>query len=250
MAQPHMAQPPAPQQPARQKSFLRDTLEIVFLALVLYVVIQYAVQTVHVLGSSMYATLHDNDLLVASKISYKLHQPQRGDIIVFKPPDEASRDFIKRIIALPGERVHIANSVVYINGRVLHEPYLPEPWIVNSNWPASGQDQLIPPNQYFVLGDNRNHSSDSRSFGPVDLDAILGKAEIRIWPLGQVGFLGAKPTLAAGRWSVQRTLVLVKPDGVQRGLVGAIIARLEGRGLKLIGLKMMRITKDVASRHY
>jgi hypothetical protein len=71
MAQPHMAQPTAPSQPARQKSFLRDTLEIVFLALVLYVVIQYAVQTVHVLGSSMYSTLHDNDLLVASKISYK-----------------------------------------------------------------------------------------------------------------------------------------------------------------------------------
>src|SRR5438034_9082902 len=117
MAQPHMAQPPAPQQPARQKSFLRDTLEIVFLALVLYVVIQYAVQTVHVLGSSMYSTLHDNDLLVASKISYKLHPPQRGDIIVFKPPDEASRDFIKRVIALPGERIRIAKSVVYITAR-------------------------------------------------------------------------------------------------------------------------------------
>jgi len=184
-----MAQPPAPAQSARQKSFLRDTLEIVFLALVLYVVIQYAVQTVHVLGSSMYSTLHDNDLLVASKISYKLHQPQRGDIVVFKP----------RIIALPGERVHIKDSVVYINGQVLQEPYLPEKWTYNNQWPASGQDQLIPPNQYFVLGDNRNHSSDSRSFGPVDLDAILGKAEIRIWPLGQVGFLGAKPTLAAGR---------------------------------------------------
>jgi signal peptidase I len=198
MAQSQMAQPPAPAQAPRQKSFLRDTLEIVFLALVLYVVIQYAVQTVHVLGSSMYATLHDNDLLVASKISYKLHPPQRGDIIVFKPPDEASRDFIKRIIGLPGERVHITNSVVYINGQVLHEPYLPEKWTYNSNWPASGQDQLIPPDQYFVLGDNRNHSSDSRTFNTITLDSILGKAEIRIWPLSQVGFLGSKPTLAAG----------------------------------------------------
>src|SRR3981081_334253 len=198
MAQPQMAQPPASAQPPRQKSFLRDTLEIVFLALVLYVVIQYAVQTVHVLGSSMYSTLHDNDLLVASKISYKLHQPQRGDIIVFQPPATAKHHFIKRIIALPGERVHITNSVVYINGQVLHEPYLPEKWTYNNNWPASGQDQLIPPDQYFVMGDNRKHSSDSRSFGPVDRDAILGKAEIRIWPLGQLGFLGAKPTLAAG----------------------------------------------------
>jgi len=199
MAQSQMAQPPAPASSPRQKSFLRDTLEIVFLALVLYVVIQYAVQTVHVLGSSMYATLHDNDLLVASKISYKLHPPQRGDIVVFKPPDEASRDFIKRIIALPGERIHIAKSVIYINGQVLREPYLPEKWTYNNNWPASGQDQLIPPDEYFVMGDNRNHSSDSRTFGPIELDSILGKAEIRIWPLGEVGFLGAKPTLAAGQ---------------------------------------------------
>ena len=195
MAQSQMAQPPAPTESPRQKSFIRDTLEIVFLALVLYVVIQYAVQTVHVLGSSMLYTLHDNDLLVASKISYKLHAPQRGDIIVFKPPDEASRDFIKRIIALPGERVRIVNSVVYINDQVLHEPYLPEKWTYNNNWPPSGQDQIILPDQYFVMGDNRNHSSDSRTFGPITLDSILGKAEVRIWPLDALGFLDRKPTL-------------------------------------------------------
>jgi signal peptidase I len=198
MAQSQMAQPPAPTDQPRQKSFVRDTLEIIFLALVLYVVIQYAVQTVHVLGSSMYPTLHDNDLLVASKISYKLHNPQRGDIIVFKPPDEASRDFIKRIIALPGERLRIVNSVVYINGQVLHEPYLPEKWTYNNNWPATGQEQIIPPDEYFVMGDNRNHSSDSRTFGPIALDAILGKAEVRIWPLNTTGFLQGKPTLAPG----------------------------------------------------
>jgi signal peptidase I len=198
MAQSQMAQPPAPTDQPRQKSFVRDTLEIIFLALVLYVVIQYAVQTVHVLGSSMYPTLHDNDLLVASKISYKLHNPQRGDIIVFKPPDEASRDFIKRIIALPGERLRIVNSVVYVNGQVLREPYLPEKWTYNNNWPATGQEQIIPPDEYFVMGDNRNHSSDSRTFGPIALDAILGKAEVRIWPLNTTGFLQGKPTLAAG----------------------------------------------------
>ena len=198
MAQSQMAQPPAPTEQPRQKSFVRDTLEIVFLALVLYVVIQYAVQTVHVLGSSMYPTLHDNDLLVASKISYKLHNPQRGDIIVFKPPDEASRDFIKRIIALPGEHLRIVNSVIYINGQVLHESYLPEKWTYNNNWPATGEAMVIPPGEYFVMGDNRNHSSDSRTFGPIALEAILGKAEVRIWPLNQTGLLQGKPTLAAG----------------------------------------------------
>src|SRR5438309_4551205 len=135
MAQSQMAQPPAPAQAPRQKSFLRDTLEIVFLALVLYVVIQYAVQTVHVLGSSMYGTLHDNDLLVASKISYRLHDPQRGDIIVFKPPNEETRDFIKRVIAIPGDRLRISQGVVYINGGILQEPYLPEKWTYNNSWP-------------------------------------------------------------------------------------------------------------------
>jgi len=199
MAQSQAAPPPAPGQAPHQKSFLRDTLEIVFLALVLYVVIQYAVQTVHVLGSSMSLTLHDNDLLVASKISYKIHDPQRGDIIVFKPPNEDSRDFIKRVIALPGDKIRITNSVVYINGQVLHEPYLPEKWTYNNNWPADGQDKLVPADQYFVMGDNRNHSSDSRSFGFVERDAILGKAEVRIWPLGQVGFLTSKPSLSSGQ---------------------------------------------------
>jgi signal peptidase I len=196
MAQSQTAPPAAPGQAPHQKSFLRDTLEIVFLALVLYVVIQYAVQTVHVLGSSMSQTLSDNDLLVASKISYKIHDPQRGDIIVFKPPNGDNRDFIKRVIALPGDKIRVTNSVVYINGQVLHEPYLPEKWTYNNNWPADGQDKLVPADQYFVMGDNRNHSSDSRSFGFVERDAILGKAEVRIWPLGQVGFLTSKPSLS------------------------------------------------------
>jgi signal peptidase I len=199
MAQSQTAPPPAPGTAAHQKSFLRDTLEIVFLALVLYVVIQYAVQTVHVLGSSMSLTLHDNDLLVASKISYKIHDPQRGDIIVFQPPNGDSRDFIKRVIALPGDKIRITNSVVYINGQVLHEPYLPERWTYNNNWPADGQDKLVPADQYFVMGDNRNHSSDSRSFGFVERDGILGKAEVRIWPLAQVGFITSKPSLASGQ---------------------------------------------------
>ena len=194
-----MAQPVTPQSSTpRQKSFFRDTLEIVFLALALYLVIQYAVQTVHVLGSSMYATLYNNDLLVASKISYKLHQPQRGDIIIFKPPDPDVRDFIKRVIAVPGDRLRIDHGTVYINGEVLEEPYLPEKWTYNNSWPATGQDYVVPPDHYFVMGDNRNHSSDSRVFGAIDASSILGKAEVRIWPLNEFGLLTTKPTLNAG----------------------------------------------------
>jgi signal peptidase I len=194
VAQPGATRPAA----ARQKSFFRDTLEIVFLALALYLVIQYAVQTVHVLGSSMYATLSNNDLLVASKITYKLHPPQRGDIVIFKPPDPDVRDFIKRVIAVPGDRLRIDHGVVYINGEVLQEPYLPEKWTFNNTWPATGQDYVLPPDHYFVMGDNRNHSSDSRVFGPIDASSILGKAEIRIWPLNEFGLLTSRPTLTSG----------------------------------------------------
>jgi signal peptidase I len=183
--------------PAQQKSFFRDTLEIVFLALALYLVIQYAVQTVHVLGTSMFGTLHDQDLLVASKISYKLHAPQRGDIIIFKPPNDDARDFIKRVIALPGDRLRIDKATVYINGEVLKEPYLPERWTLNNTWPTDGREVIVPPDHYFVLGDNRNHSSDSRTFGYIDINEILGKAEVRIWPIADAGLLNSHPTLAA-----------------------------------------------------
>jgi signal peptidase I len=193
MAQPAVSSPP----PAQQKSFFRDTLEIVFLALALYLVIQYAVQTVHVLGTSMYGTLHDQDLLVASKISYKLHAPQRGDIIIFKPPNDDARDFIKRVIALPGDRLRIDKATVYINGEVLKEPYLPERWTLNNTWPTDGREVIVPPDHYFVLGDNRNHSSDSRTFGYIDINEILGKAEVRIWPIADAGLLNSHPTLAA-----------------------------------------------------
>ena len=193
MAQPAVSSPP----PAQQKSFFRDTLEIVFLALALYLVIQYAVQTVHVLGTSMFGTLHDQDLLVASKISYKLHAPQRGDIIIFKPPNDDARDFIKRVIAVPGDRLRIDKGTVYINGEVLKEPYLPERWTLNNTWPTDGREVIVPPDHYFVLGDNRNHSSDSRTFGYIDINEILGKAEVRIWPIADAGLLNSHPTLAA-----------------------------------------------------
>jgi len=181
MSQP-MTQPPAAGQAPHQKSFLRDTLEIVFLALVLYVVIQYAVQTVHVLGSSMSLTLHDNDLLVASKISYKLHPPQRGDIIVFKPPNEDSRDFIKRVIGLPGDKVAVHNDFVYINGKRLTEPYIDVFHRPTYVWPPQGGSATVPPSDFFVLGDNRNNSQDSHLWRWLPKKYIIGKAWVSYWP--------------------------------------------------------------------
>src|SRR4029077_9643932 len=106
-------------------SLLRELAEVIVLAVILYFGISFAVQTVHVEGLSMFATLEDNDYLIADKIDYRLHPPERGDIIILRPPTDDSKDFIKRIIALPGERLLIRDAIVYINGHRLPEPPLP-----------------------------------------------------------------------------------------------------------------------------
>jgi signal peptidase I len=172
-------------------SLLREILEVGILAAILYVGISFAVQAVHVEGLSMFATLDDQDYLIANKIDYRLHAPQRGDIIILRPPNNNSQDFIKRIIALPGERLLIRDGIVYINGRKLDEPYLPEAWTTLNNY-GGDSGTVIPPNEYFVMGDNRNKSQDSRSFGPITRDRIDGKAWFRIWPLDHFGNIYAQ----------------------------------------------------------
>src|SRR6266705_3423480 len=116
-------------------SLLREIAEVVVLAVILYFGISFAIQAVHVEGLSMFATLDNDDYLIANKIDYRLHAPQRGDIIILRPPTNNSTDFIKRIIGLPGERILIRSGYVYINGHRLDEPYLPEEWTTDANWP-------------------------------------------------------------------------------------------------------------------
>jgi len=200
----------APQQPAvaapqprasTASSLLRELAEVVVLAIILYFGISFAVQTVHVEGLSMFATLDDNNYLIADKIAYRLHAPQRGDIIILRPPTDDSKDFIKRVIALPGERLLIRDGQVFINGHRLNEPYLPENWTSQANW-GGDTGMVIPPNQYFVMGDNRNRSQDSRTFGPIGRDRIDGRAWFRIWPLNNFGNIYSKmPTLETGTGS-------------------------------------------------
>src|ERR1700732_3176630 len=145
----------APARPSTASSLLREVAEVVVLAIILYFGISFAVQAVHVEGLSMYATLDDNDYLIANKIDYRLHAPQRGDIIILRPPTDNSKDFIKRVIALPCERLLLRDGVGYINGHKLDEPYLPEAWTTFNNYPNDGTDgRVMRSNEYFVMGDN------------------------------------------------------------------------------------------------
>lgn len=192
-AQHEQAAGAAPQESSSGSSLLREVVEVLVLALILYFGISFAVQAVHVEGISMFATLDDQDYLIANKIDYRLHAPQRGDIVILRPPTSNSTDFIKRIIGLPGERILIRSGVTYINGHRLDEPYLPEAWTIDASWPDnSSTGTLLGPDQYFVMGDNRNRSQDSRFFGPISRDRIDGKAWFRIWPLDHFGNIYAQ----------------------------------------------------------
>jgi signal peptidase I len=152
----------------------------------------------------MYPSLHDGDLLIASKLDYRLHPIERGDIVILKDPLDPSRDFIKRVVGLPGDRIRIHDHRVLVNGEALREPYLQAPWVNTGDWPGPGPDdsRVVPASSYFVLGDNRDNSSDSRVFNSVRQDAIDGKAVVRFWPFQRVEVFSVRPTLTpagAGR---------------------------------------------------
>jgi signal peptidase I len=186
------------------RGILFEIAEVAVLALGLYIVINFAIQTVHVIGLSMYPTVEDQDYLIATKIDYRLHPPQRGDIIIMRDPYDPSRDFIKRVIGVPGDHILIRGGQVYINGHLLRENYInpAEPWTQNADWPLgqSGDTDgvLLRSDEYFVMGDNRNHSSDSRFFGPIHRDQVQARAWLRVLPLTKLGPIDrAKPQLTA-----------------------------------------------------
>lgn len=168
-------------------ALLFEILETIVVAMAIFVVLYYfLVQPHQVTGNSMLPTFKDKDYILTDKVRYRFSQPQRGDIVVFKSPNNPSKDFIKRIIALPRERVEINQGYVYINGEVLYEAYLPANFrTTGKDFFPDGEEVIVPLSEYFVLGDNRSHSSDSREFGTISKEAIIGRAWLRYWPLNK-----------------------------------------------------------------
>jgi len=165
------------------KKFLREIIGTVVLAIVVFVVLQITFQTFIVVGSSMEPNFHWTQRLVINKASYHFHAPERGDVIVFHPVESRRVDYIKRVIALPGDTIEIKEGVVHINDTPLDEPYIKEP--AHGDFPYD----KIPDEHYFVLGDNRNNSNDSRNGWTVPRQNIIGKAWLSIWPPDRWGFV-------------------------------------------------------------
>ena len=156
--------------------FFLDVLETLLLSAALFLAINALSARVRVDGFSMKPTLQDGEFVLVNRLAYRMGQPQRGDIIVFHfPLDPASQDLIKRVIGLSGDHVVVRNGVVTVNGQPLREPYIAAAPLYSGEW-------LIPDGELFVLGDNRNDSSDSHSWGMLPYKEIVGKAIFIYWP--------------------------------------------------------------------
>ncbi len=158
------------------KAFFRELIITAVLALSIFFLLRFTIDTVIILGISMEPSFHTGQRILVSKVAYRIHEPERGDVIVFKPSNDEKSEFIKRIIALPSDTVEVKDGAVYVNGIELKEPYIKSP----PGYPLT--KQKIPANNYFVLGDNRNRSNDSHNGWVVPRQNIHGKAWVTIWP--------------------------------------------------------------------
>jgi signal peptidase I len=173
---------PAPSLASRLARFVGEVLQTLVVAAVIFLGVNLVTARIRVEGSSMEPTLHDSELVVVNRLAYRWNDPQRGDIVVFRFPLEPDRRFIKRIIGLPGEYVSIHDGRVHVDGVALDEPYIAAPPRYSGEWE-------IQPGQVFVLGDNRNNSSDSQTWGPLPLNQLIGKAFLVYWPPPEMGLI-------------------------------------------------------------
>jgi signal peptidase I len=165
----------SPATQAGRSHLLREIVETVLLTAAIFLVVNAATGRFRIEGDSMEPNLHNGEYVLIDKISYLLHPPERGDVVVFTPPNN-ERDYIKRVIGLPGDTVEIQGGQVYVNGSALDEPYLRNR--INADMPA----RVVEEGRYFVMGDNRNNSSDSRSFGSITPQSMVGRAWLVYWP--------------------------------------------------------------------
>lgn len=165
--------------------FLKDSLKYILTFIVILIIVIYVISLQQVLGTSMKPNLNNNDIVLLSKLSYKIHDVKRNDIISFTHTD--SKYLVKRVIGLPGEKVQIKNNKLYINDEIVEENFISKDIHMNDFDLIDIGYEKIPEHMYFVLGDNRNESTDSRSktVGLINEDKILGKVFIRIWPLNK-----------------------------------------------------------------
>lgn len=166
------------------KNNLAELIEFLAIVGAVVVIVHFFIAEPHkVSGLSMYPNFHDGDYIITNKISFDFSNPVRGEVIILKNPRDTSQDFIKRVIGLPGEQIEVAGGHVYINGKVLAEPYLPQGLQTDGGqFLPEGEVFNIPEGQYFVMGDNRPASSDSREWGTVARNLVIGQAWFRYWP--------------------------------------------------------------------
>jgi signal peptidase I len=167
-------------EPAQKSSahFTREIIETVALTVLIFLAIHFTVQNFLIDGPSMQPGLHTGEYVLVNKVAYTFHAPQRGDVIVFELPEDTSENLIKRVIGLPGDKLVLTSNTVTVDGVTLNEPYISAP---NG---TQGETLTVPPNDYFVMGDNRPVSDDSRDWGFVPKYDIIGKAVMVYWPLG------------------------------------------------------------------
>jgi len=166
----------------RKRSLFSEVFESVTIAVLLAVVIRlFVLEPFYIPSGSMEPTLKENDRIIVSKLNYHFQEPKRGDIVVFKYPRDPKRNFVKRLIAVGGETVAIRNSRLYINGQPVPEDYLPPGLRFADYGPKE-----VPQGNYFMMGDNRNNSDDSRVWGFLPKELIVGKALVIYWPPGRL----------------------------------------------------------------
>lgn len=165
------------------KPYVRDIIVTVLVAVLSFFALHSSIQSCLVVGPSMEPTVESSQRLLINKVEYVIHAPERGDIIVFQPPNNQQPDYIKRVIGLPGDTVEVRGGSVYVNGKKLDEPYIKD--TPNYTLPV----KRLAENNYFVLGDNRNNSNDSHNGWTISRQSIIGKAWLRIWPPGTWGVI-------------------------------------------------------------